>query len=105
MVVNVEEGIIWYESDFVAENIDDPLPFIDKLRAVQKNILIISLPYLWPASKAPLEHKNYPIDMEKIHRWFGEESLEDSVVTERNGTRRWVGVYAKFACPAPHSNQ
>ncbi len=77
------------------EHIDDPLPFIDKLRQIQGDILIVSLPYLWPASKAPLEHKHDPIDMDKIYRWFGEEPLEHSVATERNGTQRWVGVYPK----------
>ena len=77
------------------EHIDDPLPFIDKLRQIQRDIMIISLPYLWPASKAPLEHKHDPIDLDKIYRWFGEDPLEHSVATERNGTQRWIGVYSK----------
>ena len=77
------------------EHIDDPIPFIEKLYRIQKDILLVSLPYLWPADKAPLEHKHDPISLEMIHAWLGEQSLEEVIATERNGTQRWIGVYAR----------
>ncbi len=76
------------------EHFEDPLPFIDKLHRIQKDILLVSLPFMWPADKAPLEHKHDPIDLPTIHAWLGSEPLEQVIATERNGTQRWVGVYA-----------
>ena len=77
------------------EHIEDPIPFIKKLREIQKGVLIVSLPYMWPASKAPDEHKHDPIDMELIREWFELRPLEESIVAEDRGTERWMGVYSK----------
>ncbi len=77
------------------EHIEDPIPFIEKLRDIQGGVLIVSLPYLWPATKAPDEHKHDPIDMELIRKWFGANPLDEAIATEAKGTMRWVGAYGQ----------
>lgn len=77
------------------EHIQDPIPFIEKLREIQKGVLIVSLPYMWPSTKAPGEHKHDPIDMELIRKWFELRPIEETIVAEARGTERWMGVYSK----------
>jgi hypothetical protein len=90
----------------VLEHFHDPLPFIQKLREVQQGALIISLPYMWPDDRTA-DHKHDPIDLEKIHRWLGSKSTAETIVTEENGTQRWMGVYlrneAVISAPAAFS--
>ena len=77
----------------VLEHFDDPAPFIRKLREAAAGVLIVSLPYMWPKENTP-NHKHDPIDIEKIHRWLGSDSVAEIIVQEENGTHRWMGVYA-----------
>ena len=79
------------------EHIRDPVPFVKKLRDIQKDILIVSLPYMWSACKAPDEHQHDPMDLEMIHAWLGKNPLEEKIVAEARGTERWIGVYRKPA--------
>ncbi len=79
------------------EHVQDPVFFGIKLRDIQKGILIVSVPYMWPTNKAPNEHKHDPISMELIHNWLGTHSLEEIIVAEERGTRRWIGVYGEPA--------
>ena len=81
----------------ILEHMQDPVPFVKKLREIQGDILIVSLPYMWPASKAPDEHKHDPMDLEMIHSWLGENPLEEKIVAEERGTERWIGVYRNSA--------
>jgi hypothetical protein len=76
----------------VLEHFDDPMPFIDKLRQVQGNVLIVSLPYMWPTDHTP-SHKHDPISLNTIHFWLGDNSVAETIITEENGTQRWMGVY------------
>lgn len=98
-----EDFLVWRpdrEYDLVTclqtlEHVQDPVPFVKKLREIQKDILIVSLPYLWPANKAPFEHKHDPIDLEMIHGWLGTYPVEEIIVAEERGTERWMGIYRK----------
>ncbi len=98
-----EDFLVWVpdrEYDLVTcfqtlEHIQDPIPFINKLHEIQRGVLIISLPYMWPICKAPSEHQHDPISMDKIHNWLGTHPLEETIVTEDRGTERWMGVYGK----------
>ena len=78
----------------VLEHFDDPTPFIAKLRQVQAKVLIVSLPFMWPNDRTP-NHKHDPISLATIHSWMGTESAAETVITEENGTQRWMGVYVK----------
>jgi hypothetical protein len=79
----------------VLEHFADPLPFVSKLRQIQGGVLIVSLPYMWPDDGRTAEHKHDPISLETIHQWLGKHSAEETIVTEENGTQRWIGAYVK----------
>ena len=101
------EGVIGVTSDFllweppmhfdvglcfqVIEHVPDAASFSRKLLATC-DVLIVSLPYLWPADKAP-EHVHDPVDEMKMLSWFERQPNNSYIVREIPDELRIVAVY------------
>ena len=66
----------------VLEHIENPEPFVRKLFRFSRNLVVISVPYLWPESRCEY-HLHDPVSLGMVRTWCGREPSESVVVSER----------------------
>jgi hypothetical protein len=77
----------------VLEHIPDAARFAQRLIAVVRRHVIVSVPYKWRAGRIP-DHVHDPVDEAKVLRWFGREPDCSMIVSERGRLRRLICCYA-----------
>lgn len=81
----------------VLEHVSYPWLFMDKLFSITKDLLIVSVPYMWKKGQCK-EHTHDPIDKGKLIQWasatvpFIREPIHMEIVKERT-LRRLIGVW------------
>lgn len=70
----------------VLEHLDDPLPFAEQLFASAADMVILSVPYRWPAN-ATHYHVHDPIDEAKLARLVGRPPSSSVIVRDPGGAR------------------
>lgn len=66
----------------VLEHIRDVEIFCQKLLRLSRNLLIVSVPYMWETGRCK-NHVQDPIDYDKLVGWFGYEPVFCNIVDER----------------------
>lgn len=76
----------------VLEHLTAPGPFAAKLLATGRTV-ILSVPYRWPAGTCA-NHVQDPVDEDKLLSWTGRPWEEMEIVSEKDGSRRLIAVFA-----------
>jgi hypothetical protein len=80
----------------VLEHIPEARAFAQRLLAMTRRHLIVSVPYKWPAGGCT-EHVHDPVDEAKLDAWLGRTPSASTVVRERTGKARLVCCYSSNA--------
>jgi hypothetical protein len=75
----------------VLEHLDDPTAFAKKLFELSKEIVIISVPYLWPKGFCKY-HVQDPVSEEKLMSWTG-RPYNEAYIIEDASVKRIVCLY------------
>jgi len=75
----------------VLEHLESPEDFAKKLFALSNNIVIISVPYMWPKGFC-IHHLQDPVSEIDIAKWTGRE-CDESYIIEDSGVKIIICVY------------
>jgi hypothetical protein len=76
----------------VLEHIPDAASFAQRLLAVARRHVIVSVPYKWRAGRIP-DHVHDPVDEVKVLQWFGRAPDCAMIVCEQGRLERLISCY------------